>query len=459
MKKFMEYQSQDLTGILHYGYFVRWPFGDVQLPFSVSTLEAARDERRLLVSLDEAALCAHGIRLWQKVCRRVLEAHPGPFVLPLSAGLDSRAILAGLVDQGAAGINTVTYGVPGSFDYEIAPAVACEAGVPHERINLDNTPVAVERLDEIASEPGRISFLLDMYFNRVVSDRYGPDYAYLSGYLGDVLAGKNLGGEASSDWAEARRLFAEKNRHSRTARLTPPGADPTDLLPEQPLVNNDLLGFDEQLDYAVRQECLMRPIVTRPDYNSIAPMLDPEWVAFMLALSTEQRRGRRLFKQIFRRGFPTLFELPTTANGGLPLTASERRVRLYQRLFRHRRRLRTRLQRLMPSISVPLGNRKWQYIDFRAGLRERKDLAALVGRSARRINAKSLVPWIDAEQLLKEHNRGEAEHGKALGVLLNLDILSSALWPQPSANRQSALKSAYGRSAFAQRAETVSRNP
>ncbi|GAB3680696.1 asparagine synthase-related protein [Salinisphaera aquimarina] len=416
----------DINGLLHYGYFVDWPYEPPKLPFSQATLEAARDERSTLAALDESALCDHGIRLWKQVCRRLLDSRSGPFVVPLSAGLDSRAILAGMADQGAPNLQTVTFGVPGSFDYEIAPDVARQAATPHERIDLRTIAVETGRIDGIVQEPGRSSFLLDMYFNRAISDRYGPDCTYLSGYVGDVLAGKNLRDSQSVDWEQARSRFAHKNRHSRTATLTHPDAQTTALLPEHPYVSADLMAFDEQLDYAVRQECLMRPIVMRPDYDSIAPMLDEEWVIFMLALSRDQRQGRRLFVQLFQRGFPALFSLPTTANGGLPLTASARAVQTHQRRLKRRRRLLSKLSRLMPSITVPLGNRSWQYIDFKQGLNKRADLTALFDRGMQRIDRANWAPWIDAQGLLREHRDGVADHGKALSVLLNLDIVTRA---------------------------------
>src|SRR5699024_10605387 len=102
---------------------------------------------------------------------------------------------------------------------------------------------------------------LDMYFNRHLFDRYGSDCTYLSGYLGDVLAGKNLRPEVSRTWDDARQLFASANRYSRSAWLAPLDVQPEQLLPDEPFVDEVVLGFDEQLDYAVRQECMMRPIV------------------------------------------------------------------------------------------------------------------------------------------------------------------------------------------------------
>lgn len=422
----MELKTPDLAAILHYGYQLHPNERQLALPFDATVLDAIQGERRALRGLNEASLCDHGINLWKKVCGRLVASATGPLVLPLSAGLDSRAILAGVVDQGAVDIETVTYGVPGSFDYEIAPAIARAAGVANTRINLHDVTVDLARLDAIALEPGRSSFFLDMYFTRQLFDRYGPGCIYLSGYLGDVLAGKNLRSEVSRTWDDARRLFSSANRYSRSVWLAPPGVQPEQLLPGEPFVDEALLGYDEQLDYAVRQECLMRPIVMRPDYNCIAPMLDPAWATFMLALDLHHRHGRSLFKKMFVKGFPELFRLPTTANGGLPLQASAPRVARYQRRLRHRRRWRQRMRWLLPSLTLPLGNPAWQYIDIRRALNDRADVSALLDRSVAQVQAKELLPWVDSEQLLREYRQGELGHSRALLVLVNLGVLSGA---------------------------------
>jgi len=418
-----EYVNTNLSAMLHFGYVIDWPGRPPRLPFSIETLEAARAERATLSRLSEDAVCDYGIDLWKRVCRRVLDSRDGPFVLPLSAGLDSRAVLAGLVSQGARDIRTVTYGVPGSYDYEIAPAIAQAVGMSNERIDLRDIEVDRDCIDAIAREPGRVSFLIDMYFNRVISDRFGTEPTYLNGYLGDVLAGKYVGGGESDSWDAALRHFAKTNRHSRTEVLTHPDIQPTDCLPQEPFVDASLLSYDDQLGYTLRQECLMRPIVMRAGYDCVAPMLDPEWEAFMLALNKAQRDDRYLFKQMFQRGFPQLFSLPTAVNGGLPLSASPNAVRRHERRVKRRRRLRAKLSKVFPALDVPLGNRGWKYIDFKRDITGRKDLAALFEHAMHEIDQAALAPWINATGLWKEHVAGTENHGKALGVLLNLAVL------------------------------------
>src|SRR5699024_2270517 len=118
--------------------------------------------------------------------------------------------------------------------------------------------------------------------------------------------------------------------------------------------------------------------------------------------------------------FPELFSLPTSANGGLPLRAPAQHVVRYRQRLRRRRRWRLRLQRLLPSVAVPLGNPAWQYIDLRRAMNDRSDVSALLERSVADVQARGLLPWLDVTRILREYRQGELGHSRALLVLINL---------------------------------------
>lgn len=410
-----------LTEILHYGAVLNSPLGSSSLPFDGNLLEAAR-QRRMRSSPDRQELLEEGVVIWQNVCQRVVDASDQPLLVPLSAGLDSRAILAGLRACNAP-VKTVTYGVPGAFDYELAPRVARCAGADNERIDLRNVRFDRDTLLGIAAQPGPVSTVLDMYFNRMLAAHCGPGYSYVNGYMGDELAGKNLGKEKAEDWPAACRIFAKRHRAARHDVLTAPTADPIARLPQSPFVSSELLTFEAQLHYSVRQQQLIRPIVCPPGRTVFTPFTDPEWVIFMLGLPDALRKNRAFFVALFQHAYPDLFALPTTASGGMPLDASPERMRRYKRRLKRSRRLRLRLQRVFPGVHVPPADRGWQYIDFSALLRGDQWLTGLFSDSMARLDRSRLVPWIDASAILEAHRAGKADHFKALNVLLNLDIV------------------------------------
>ena len=53
-------------------------------------------------------------------------------ILPMSGGLDFRAVLGGLLEHiPSSQIVTVTYGIPGTWDFEIAKMISRKFGIQH----------------------------------------------------------------------------------------------------------------------------------------------------------------------------------------------------------------------------------------------------------------------------------------------------------------------------------------
>ena len=92
------------------------------------------DFREGLKALSEPALIDQGVAA---IKARFQEADNGTHIVPLSGGLDSRAILAGLLDRGLKDqIIATTYGTPGTYDYDIGCRVAKKIGVKHKAFDL-----------------------------------------------------------------------------------------------------------------------------------------------------------------------------------------------------------------------------------------------------------------------------------------------------------------------------------
>ena len=413
-----------LGNALHYGLPLSETPGSWELPFDIDTLLAAK-ERRDHHNYEVSALLNEGARLWKAVCSRCAEKAKKPLLLPLSAGLDSRAILAGLRANDIP-VHTMTYGVPGAFDYELAPQIASAAGASNERLDLETVRITREKLFDVAIRTHRPSLLLDMFFNHQVPERHGDRFSYINGFAGDALAGNNLRTAEGIHWQQAQQAFARWHQVSQTITLTDATMDPLSALPSQPLAEPNLLASIQQLDFAVRQQKMVRPIVCPPGVETITPFLDPEWCSFMLGLPMELRYDRAFFIDLFRRSFPTLFSMRSSASGGLKLGASDSAIRRYRKTLRRRRRLRTRLKQVFPWVRVPPANRGWQYLDFRTLLRGKGPLAQLFAESMAHLDEQAFVPWIDAQALLRSHRQCEADHFKALNVLFNLELLLAA---------------------------------
>ena len=430
--------SSALGQALHYGTIINNAENRPALPFTVDTLIEAQ-HRRQRGDVDRAKLVKEGAELWKRVCQRVIERSAHPLIVPLSAGLDSRAVLAGLSACGAH-VHAVTYGIPGAFDYELALPVARVTGATIDRIDLRTIELKRADLLALAKRSPRPSMLIDMFYNDHIAQRFGSTYTYANGFIGDVLAGKNLGKAGGLSWEDACAQLAAWCRISRTATLTPPDTDPLDALPDAPFVSLDLMPAIQQLDYGVRQQMLVRPIVCPPGVDVVTPFLDPQWCAFMLGLPDDIRKNRAFFIELFQHAFPRVFALPTTASGGLSLGASDRAIKQHKKQLKRRRRLRRKLNRVFPWVSVPPANRGWQYLDFRQLLRDEGDFHTMYEQSLRQLDESEMLPWLSATALLNEHRKGDVDHTKALHALFNLHLLLEArpdLFAPNASNRNS----------------------
>ncbi|WP_151618720.1 asparagine synthase-related protein [Heliorestis acidaminivorans] len=339
-------------------------------------------------------------------------------VLPLSGGLDSRAILgclleAGLKDQ----IVTVSFGTPGALDYEIGHYVAKEMGVPHEKVDLTQIKINQGDLINVIKHGGSWTYLLDAFYNRLLVNQFGKDATYWSGYMGEALTGAHLPKEKSKTWDEAKQYFCKRNRWTRSLNVLPEGITPESFLPEKPLMNQDIISYDEQLDFAVRQHACIKKIVLPSGYNYQTPFLHPEWVSFILNVPRKYRENQWLYKEILKTAFPKLFSLPTKTNIGLPLDAPQ-----WQRLIRRvDLRARAAARRFLPGSSLDR-NPMLNYIDFDGGLRSRLDLKEIVYDNIQDLKKRGTVDWIDMDSIWERHQQRKGNYADALLVLTSLEI-------------------------------------
>jgi hypothetical protein len=414
----MQFASNSLLTYLYFGYLPTE--GDaVSFLDYLSNMESGK---RFSELQNEKQLINFGVRVLRSAFRDLLVeiGDSKTHVLPLSGGLDSRAILGGLLENmNSDQIQTVTFGTPGTWDYEIGQRVAHAAGVQCEALDLtakDWTWDTVELL-KTAVQTERPIWLFDAYVNRRIPERFGEDCIYWSGFMGDPLAGSHLLAKDSKTWEQAKTEFIKRNRFARSLSLVPPDFTPEDCLPASPFVSENLLCYDEQLDFGIRQQCLIRHIVLPRGYNYQTPFLHPEWIDFILNVPRRFREKQWLYKEILKTAYPRLFSLPTKTNGGLPLGAPwyHRQARKFVLKTQSigRQFLPGRLWGTDPGVN---------YIDFDRGLRERDDLRVLVHSNLQDLKARHIVDWIDIDTIWQRHQRKQGDYARALTLLASLEI-------------------------------------
>jgi len=367
-------------------------------------------------NLSEDELIDLGIKKLNSVFNNISD---NTHIIPLSGGLDSRAILAVLLDKGLKNyIETVTFGTPGTWDYEIGNLVAKKSKVNHHKFDLTKIKITQEGLLKSVKEEGAAwTWLFDSYYNRLVYNNFGHDVCYWTGFMGDNLVGSHLQREDNTNWNVALYHFCRKNIFSKSMSLIPVNYSPIRNLPKNPLLDLNIMGYDEQLDLAIRQKYSIKPLILAPGYKYKIPFLDPGWVKFSLNIPRKYRYNQYLYKEILKKAYPNLFSLPTKTNLGLPLDAPK-----WQReLRRFKLRARSALNRFFPGGHWGI-NPMVNYIDFDRGLRERKDLKTVVYENIQDLKNRKIVEWIDIDNIWKRHQNKIANHADALILLASLEI-------------------------------------
>lgn len=331
-------------------------------------------------------------------------------LVPLSGGLDSRTLLALLLEGvEARRIHTCTFGTPGTWDYELGNRLARQIGTHHQVWPLTEYRYEREELLETSRRVRHQTVLFHHPPLREMQQRFGGHLVW-SGFLGDRLVKASPTGPQS----EAPQRFLEINRYVRSLRLTPVSDAQLAERLVVPGARQCGLGPDEDLNFEFRQRRFIAPHVLPKGFEYRTPFTDPDVIGFFLSLPRDERVKSRFYRRFLATTFPALFAVGTKSREGLPLGASEIRVQA--------RKLRRKLrERLPPALRVgpdPMLN----YLDFARALRERADLRRLVGESVEALAARPALGDVDPRAIWQRHLRGEADHADALLVLTSLEI-------------------------------------
>jgi len=151
--------------------------------------------------------------------RRLIDRAKGNRIwLPLSAGFDSRALLALLVEQGYPNVHCFSYGNPGNMEADVARDLAKQAGVSWEFINSKSAWSRREFHGDEGSDYflyagglGTTPSFTEYSALRAISrsGRFGEGDIMINGQSGDFLTGGHLPDVASEK--ELLRLIDEKH--------------------------------------------------------------------------------------------------------------------------------------------------------------------------------------------------------------------------------------------------------
>jgi hypothetical protein len=337
-------------------------------------------------------------------------------VVPLSGGMDSRALLAALLEcRPAAKINTYTHGLPGASDYEIGNLVARTFGTRHISMNLENFEFTTERLVETARITDSNTDLVQPIIWTWARELFGETAEYWVGYTGDGIGGSHYrppGGsvEQAAEAYVSEELcldWFERQPASRFVGLVERTAKGRDVLSPK-----EAVWFENHVERYTAHHIYMAGL----KYQS--PFMDEALCDFMFSLPDHEREGKRLFNEVVPAMFPAAFRLPTKDYGfelaGQPLKNLAWRVD---------QTARKALWRKKPGL---VRHPKISYLDFAWALRDRPDVRRVAVECLDVVRRSGLVDRHRLDHLWDSHQSGRTSHSATLTLLVSLGAMLSA---------------------------------
>jgi hypothetical protein len=373
---------------------------------------------------DKSILIKNGIRALKSAFINIDE---DVHIVPLSGGLDSRAILAGLIAAGQKDkIITATFGVPGTYDYEIGISLAQELGLPNKSFNLNTIKVEQDDLLETARNGSAWTPVFEAYYNSLICKEFGRDVTYWIGHMGDVLAGSHLPLQESVSWNKAIEYFLKWNKLDFSDKICKSNYNPHKSLPALPILNRFQLSYDDQLDFIIRQQNFTKRIIMFRGYKYKVPFLAPDWVKFMLSLPQQYRLNMHIYKEILFTEYPRIFSFPTKNNYGASLSISGNFL-IRRKILNKIRKMTTKYKFVNNHIFDSIWNnhriyKNINYIDFDDALRNRKELKSLVFDNIQDLKDRKILNWIRFDELWNLHQEKRINLGNAFILLTDLEI-------------------------------------
>ena len=280
--------------------------------------------------------------LWEKAIeKRIIKNKK--IIIPISGGLDSRAILACIIKKiPKDSILTFTFGQKGSYDFEIGKKIAKKAGIDNVSLDMEYNDFEKQYTESFSDSEGLIDASPYLPISKYKSlKKYGSDI-YL-GYMGDPLMGGHISFEAidkkiekKDDFKDIKRSIFKKNKIVKMEIYKK-------MFKNEFLKNYlDLSTFEKTFskhkdcekqkfanlfskwDFRYRQVNYIIPAIFRhiQYFNYYSPFLDNELVDFILKIPPELRFNEKLYKKMLIKKYPEFFKMPTKNNLGLGLNAS-----------------------------------------------------------------------------------------------------------------------------------------
>jgi len=391
----------NLNSFLKFGYFLNYENPDIKFDFSGINKEKYKN-------YSEQELVNKGITLWVNTIQKQFHYNE-KHVIPLSGGIDSRAILGTLLKfTEAKNIYTYTFGTPKTLDFEIGNRVAKEVGTYHYNFPLTEYRYKLSELIDISK---RVDGQTILFHHPPVSlvDELFSEYNVWSGIIIDVFFGRHTHRKKANNLVGAIINSFSENLYVKSTDLTLNDSNQYSKFIDYDYNTEGILPYEHVIDLLNRQLKFIYPHVLIKGYR-YRTLLDKEIIDFALSIDNKFLEEQYLYKKMFFTAFPKLFSLPTKSNFGLPLNTSRIHLFLKRSILYCKRK------------SKLFINPYLNYIDFNEGIREREDLKNIIYNNIMDLKRRKIFDWLNIDKIWKDHINKKTNHADALLVLASLEI-------------------------------------
>ena len=392
----------NLKSFLKFGYFI--DYKNTKVFFDIENID-----RKKYIHYSEKELIDLGHSLFLEAVQRNFNTNTEQFV-PLSGGLDSRFILSALLEfTDASSITTITYGSPGTFDFELGNKTAKKTGTNHLSIPLNNLKYDS---DEILETARKFDLQTSLFFHPPLKilNNYVQNGDVWSGFMGDPGAGSKLKLPYSETLEQASDFFISKNNFCSTSKRI--SISPDEIIPFMDRSDTKSeISIDEELDFYNRQLKYIAPHVLYKGANFKTPFTDNEYFNFILSLPDEYRQNQALFKKILIQKYPEEFSVPVKNNFGRSLSASDSDIKISKLYYK--------LKSIILGGIDPMTN----YVDFSKELKTNSSLKDIVFQSVNDLKTRKIIDEIvDIDVILDEYHKSKNDHSIFLLLLASLEL-------------------------------------
>ena len=354
MEDSIKMNNLHLNSFLRMGYFLDYK----NRSYDFDLTEVNKDKYK---SADEADLVKIGSHLIKNTIGYYYREN-SDICVPLSGGLDSRAILAGLLEYtSAANINTFTFGTPGTLDYDIGCDIAKMFGTKHTVMPLTEHNFTLDELIDTSNSIDNQTVLFSTYPLYQLEQLYS-NHVIWSGAFAGTISGNVLMQDASESIEGAKANFINHAyTHVKSVKLTNCDDEELHTLLDISFIDKNQVTYEEQLHMKVAQLKWIAPHLLIKGFEFAAPFINKDWITFMLSIDNKFRFGQQLYKSILMYAFPKAFAYKTKSHYyGLPLNADKALI------FAHRglNKVKKIANRLMSASTVNFVKPSTNYIDF-----------------------------------------------------------------------------------------------